>query len=96
MDYRKLVETIPVGKREPLLNRLVDLILTSKNDEKMPNRLANIILYNWQNDVLVSETGLTALLEATLLLEPEKTAEALTQLELTDFAEQIKNVISKT
>jgi len=96
MDYRKLVETIPVVKREPLLNKLIDLILTSKNDEKMPTHLANIILYNWQRDVLVSESGLAALLEAAVILEPEKTVETFAQLELTDFAEHIKEAATKT
>lgn len=96
MDYRKLVETIPVAKREALSNKLIDLILTSKNDEKMPGRLAKTMLYHWQNDVLIGESGLTALLEAAALLEPDKTIEAFTELDLTGFAEQIKEATTKT
>jgi hypothetical protein len=96
MDYRKLVETIPVVKREPLSNKLIDLVLSSKNDEKMPSPLANTILHHWQNDILISESGLTALLEVAALLEPDKTIEAFTQLELADFAEQIKEAVVKT
>ncbi len=90
MDYRKLVELIPPAKWEPLSNRLADFILTSKNDEKMPSRLANNILYFWQQDVLESESGLSALLEAAVLLEPEKTFGVLTELELANVAEQLK------
>jgi len=96
MDYRKLVEAIPVAKREPLSNKLVDLILSSKNDEKMPSQLASIILHHWQNDILISESGLAALLEAATLLEPDKIIEAFTELELTGFAEQIKEATAKT
>jgi len=96
MDYRKLVETIPVAKREPLSNKLIDLVLSSKNDEKMPNQLANTILHHWQNDILISESGLTALLEAAALLEPDKTIEVFTQLELASCAEQLKEVTAKT
>jgi len=96
MDYRKLVEAIPVVKREPLLNKLMDLILSSKNDEKMPAHLANTILCHWQNDILISESGLTALLEAAVLLEPDKTIEVFTQLELAVFVEQIKESVAKT
>jgi hypothetical protein len=96
MDYRKLVETIPVAKREPLSNKLIDLILSSKNDEKMPSQLANAILHHWQNDILISESGLTALLEAAALLEQDKTIEVFHQLELTDFAQQIKEVKAAT
>jgi len=95
MDYRRLVETIPVIKREPLSNKLIDFILLSKNDEKMPNQLANTILHHWQNDILITEAGLTALLEAAVRLEPEKTVEAFTQLELTEFAELIKSAAPK-
>lgn len=96
MDYRKLVEAIPVVKRETLSNKIIDLILSSKNDEKMPIQLANSILHHWQNDILVSESGLTALLEAAALLEPDKTIEAFAQLELAGFAEQIKEATAKT
>jgi len=90
MDYRKLVETIPAAKRELLSNKLIDIILSSKNDDKMPSQLANTILHHWQNDILISESGLTALLEAATLLEPDKTTEAFSQIGLAGFAEQIK------
>jgi len=85
-----------VAKREPLSNKLIDLILSSKNDEKMPSQLANTILLHWQNDILITEAGLTALLEAAILLEPDKTIEVFTQLELAVFAEQLKEVVAKT
>jgi len=96
MDYRRLVEAIPVVKREPLSNKLIDLILSSKNDEKMPSQLANTILLHWQNDILITEAGLTALLEAAALLEPDKTLEVFAQLELGGLAEQIKEAVVKT
>jgi hypothetical protein len=96
VDYHNLVGTIPVAKRESLLNKLVDLILASKNDEKMPNQLANTILHHWQSDILISESGLAALLEAAILLEREKTVEAFTSLELTDFAALLKQEMTGT
>jgi len=93
VDYRKLVELIPVAKWESLSDKLVDFILTSKNDEKMPNQLANTILHYWQQDVLKSESGLTALLEAALLLEPDKTINAFSELQMVNIAEQIKETL---
>jgi len=96
MDYRKLVEAVPVIKREPLMNKLVDLILTSKNDEKMPSSVANAILHQWQNDILISESGLTPLLQAAVILEPDKTVEVFDGLEMTDLAELIKQAAPKT
>ena len=90
VDYRKLVESIPVGKWEMLSNKLIDFILTSKNDEKMPSKLANMILHHWQHDVLKTDTGLIALLEAVLLLEPEKTINVFNELQIANVAEQIR------
>ena len=71
-------------------NKLADFILTSKNDEKMPAALANSILLQWRNDLLKSERGLAALLEAAVLLEPEKTIGFFTELQMTDIAGEIK------
>jgi len=90
MDYRTLVESVPPAKREMLSDKLVDLILTSKNDDKMPSQLVGMILRHWQQDVLESETGLTALLEASLLLEPEKTVGAFAEMEMANIADQIR------
>jgi hypothetical protein len=91
MDYRRLVGLIPPAKYEELSDKLVDFLLTSKNDEKMPSQLANAILHHWQQDVLESESGLATLLEAALLLEPEKTLSAFNELQMESVAEQIKS-----
>ena len=72
MDYHKLVESIPVEKRKTTADKLVGIILSSKNDYKMPSNLANTILHQWQQDLLTSELGLSALLKAAVLLEQEK------------------------
>lgn len=94
MDYEKLVQMIPVGKWEMLSDKLVDFILSSKNDEKMSSQLANTILHYWQQDVLKSESGLTALLEAALLLEPDKTVNVFNELQMANIAEEIKGALS--
>jgi len=94
MDYRKIVELIPTANRQTLSNKFVDFILTSKNDEKMPSQLANTILNYWQQDILESESGLTALLEAALLLEPDKTVSVFSELQMTNIVEQIKAALT--
>lgn len=93
LDYHKLVELIPVAKWEAVSDRLVDLVLTSKNDENMPSQLANRILYYWQQDVLKSESGIAALLEAAILLEPDKATNALSELQIGEIAEQVKKML---
>ena len=93
MAYQKIVKTIPVEKREKLSDKLVDFLLKSKKEDKMPSDLANTILGQWQLGSLTTEAGLAALLEAAALLESEKTMEVLEQeLQLVDVAKAIREV----
>jgi 16S rRNA C1402 N4-methylase RsmH len=93
LDYLKLAETIPSEKRSALCNKLVDLVLTSKNDEKMPHHIARSILHHWQQNNLQTGSGLATVLEAAILLEPEKTMNALNEAHVTNVAEEIKKAI---
>lgn len=90
MNYIELASLIPTEVRQRLSDKLVDFILTSKNDNKMPSRLANNIVHDWQRDLLQSESGLAKLLEAAVLLEPEKVIGTLNELQLANVAAQIK------
>ena len=93
MDYQKIVKKIPVEKREKLSDKLIDFLLKSKKEDKMPSGLANTILTQWQQGSLTTEAGLAALLEAAVLLEPEKTMESLEQeLQLMDVAKAVKEM----
>ena len=93
MNYHKLVELIPVEKRKITVNKLVDIILSSKKDNKMPSNLAKTILYQWQQNLLISISGLSALLNAAVLLEQEKTLIVLGELQLDEIADKIKGEI---
>lgn len=95
MDYSKLVSLVPAAKWDVLSNKLVDFILTSKNDDRMPSTLARSILHQWQNNTLRSESGHAALLNAAVLLEPEKTIATLNELQIVDVAEQIKTSVKQ-
>jgi Tfp pilus assembly pilus retraction ATPase PilT len=90
MEYAKLVGMIPIDKRDMLSDKLIDFILTSKNDEKMPSQLANTLLHFWQQNLVKTENGLAVLLEAALLLEPEKTVNIFGELQMANIAEKIK------
>ena len=70
MDYNGLVDLVDESQWQSLLDKLVDLILTTKNDEKMPSTLARRFLHLWQQDRLVSKMGIAVLLEAGVSLEP--------------------------
>jgi hypothetical protein len=90
MDYVDLVGLVDASTWQPLSNKLVDLILTTKNDEKMPGPLARRILYLWQQDSLASKLGLAVLLEAAVKLEPERALSILSELQLRDLESKVR------
>ena len=95
MSYKKIVEMIPVEKREKLSDKLLNYLLKSKNEKKMTSSLAYCFLSQWQTGTFNDEVGLAVLLEATALLEQEKTTEFLEQeLQLADVAKAIKEAVS--
>ena len=94
MAYLKIVKSIPVEKREKLSDKLLNFVLKSKKEDRMPSELANTILNQWQLGPLTTEAGLATLLEAAVLLESEKTMEFLEQeLQLTDVAKAVKEMV---
>ena len=94
MDYNGLVDLVDESQWQSLSDKLVDLILTTKNDEKMPSTLARRFLHLWQQDRLASKMGLAILLEASVRLEPEKTLNTLTELNLGILESKIKEASS--
>ncbi|MCJ7722235.1 hypothetical protein MUO98_07530 [Candidatus Bathyarchaeota archaeon] len=91
MVYKKIVNMIPVEKRGTLSDKLLNYLLKSKKETKMTSSMAHCFLGQWQTGTFEDETGLAVLLEATALLEPEKTIEFLEQeLQLADVAKAVK------
>ncbi len=90
MDYPKLVELVPAEKLGPLSDQLLNFILTTKNDGKMPTKLANSMLCKMQHGSIKAQSGVAVLLEAAMLLEPEKTMAALGEMQLAKLAEALK------
>jgi len=96
MTYHKMVKSIPKENREKLSDRLVDTILKSKRGDKMPDRLAKSILSRWSQGPLTDDDSLAELLEASVLLEPEKTVESLKQkLQMVNLAKAVEQVSAK-
>jgi len=95
LTYKKIVKMIPVEKREELSDKLLNYLLKSKKEKKMPSSLAKCFLSQWQTGSFDDEVGLAVLLEATALLEPEKTTEFLEQeLQLAEVAKALKEAAS--
>jgi hypothetical protein len=88
MDYPKLVEMIPAEKWVPLSDKLIGVILNSKNDA-MPVTLANSMLLKMKEGQAGTRDGLAVILQAAVTLDAEKTVTALGDMQLLKVAEQI-------
>jgi hypothetical protein len=96
LNLEEIVGRVPTSIREILIDRLTDIVLSSKRAEELPSSLARIILYYWQRDLLATDTGLEKLLEAAILLEPEKTYRLMEEdLGLHDLVTLLREASSK-
>jgi hypothetical protein len=82
MALEKIAEKIPSSKWAATTERLIDIVLNSANSNKMPSGLAKTILYYWQRDQLATRIGIQRLLEASVIIDPEKTIEVLNEFGL--------------
>ena len=80
MDLEKTVRKIPSSAWEVTSEKLIDIVLNSRSSSKMPSGLAKTILYYWQRDQLATRIGLQRLLEASMIIDPEKTIDVLKEL----------------
>lgn len=85
MALEKIVRKIPSSSWEATSERLIDVVLNSPNASKMPSGLAKTILYYWQRDQLATEVGLQRLLEASMIVDSEKTIDILKELKLQEL-----------
>lgn len=93
MALEKIARKIPVSLWTTASEKLIDIVLNSSNAKKMPSDLAKTILYYWQRDQLASEIGLQRLLEASMILEPEKTIAAMDSLGLPQLVAMLKETM---
>ncbi|MFQ6135202.1 MAG: hypothetical protein ACE5KU_05245 [Nitrososphaerales archaeon] len=85
-----IIKHIPQQVTSPLHKTLIDVILKSKNAQALPPSLAKSILNLYHVDRLSSPEGFKTLLESSILLEREKTAEKLQELNLNEAAAKVK------
>ena len=95
MKYANLTSRMEAPKREKLSNTLLDLVLDSGNADKLTSGLARSLMHAARADELAKETGLENLLEASALLEPEKTPATLESQGFPELASELKKAIEK-
>ena len=90
MAVEKIARKVPASLWNVASEKLVDIALNSPNASKMPSDLAKTILYYWQRDQLATEVGLQRLLEASMILEPNKTISLMEELGLSEIVVMLK------
>ena len=93
MALEKIARNIPASLWNVASEKLTDLILNSPNASKMPTDHAKTILYYWQRDQLATEVGLHRLLEASMILEPEKTVNLMEELGLSEIVVMLRETL---
>jgi hypothetical protein len=86
------VNQIPANLRSSMVDRLIDLILTSPNASKLTGNQARALLQQSKTDKLTTDSGLAILLDSAILLEPLKTSDSLNALGLTNLASRLKSM----
>jgi hypothetical protein len=95
VSYQKIVKMIPVEKRGVISDKLLNYVLKSKKEGKLPSSMAKCFLSQWQTSTFDDEIGLGVLLETAAVLELEKTTEFLEQeCQLMDVAKALKEAVA--
>jgi len=85
-----VLKSIPEAVAPSVSKSLLDIILKSKNAPSLPSSLARQILGLYHDDLLSSKEGFKVLMEASVFLEKDKTAEKLQELNLNEAATNIR------
>ena len=93
MALEKIARNIPASLWNVASEKLIDLVLNSPNAGKMPSDLAKTILYYWQRDQLATEVGLQRVLEASMILEPDKTITLMEELGLPTLVVMLRETL---
>ena len=87
----KGLEDIPTSLLDDLSKKLVAIVLESKDKNAVPPELAKKIIYLWRQDQLASTTGIEALLNGSIKIDPEATYKLLIELGLQELTITLRN-----
>jgi hypothetical protein len=96
MTLKEVILKVPITIRETVAKELLNLIICSEDVDKLPEKIRESISVWWQRDLLPSHTCLERLLEAAILLEPEKTYNLFAEtLKLHEIATMLRYKVLK-
>lgn len=88
----KGLEDIPTSLLDDLSKKLVAIVLESKDKNAVPPELAKKIIYLWRQDQLASTTGIEALLNGSIRIDPDATYKLLDELGLQELTITLRNM----
>lgn len=94
MSEKDVVRMIPVSLYGIVSKRLIEIVLETEKTDSIPTSLAKSILYLWQRDQLENETGIEKLLEAAMLVEPDRTMAFFQEVGLQELVITLKETFS--
>ena len=94
MEFRKLAKIIPEPIREQFAEQLLDILLSTEK-KAIPPRISKSILHYMQREQLHIQPGLTLLIEAVAITEPEKLALALDEFKLYNLTREFSPLWDK-
>jgi hypothetical protein len=74
---RSIINLIPQEQRGPVSTAILDLLLKTKEANKVPAREAKIVLHLMMRDLLATEMGLETLFTCALRAEPVQTLDVI-------------------
>jgi hypothetical protein len=78
--FEEIADAISDEEKKILADKLLGLLLESKSDVELPANLAKVILRLEARDDLHLRFGIIKLLEATMIVEPEKTVDLVNEI----------------
>lgn len=86
VELEQAIRNIPSELQADLSTSLVDLLLVSKNGDKISSLTVKDLLHLWRKDELSTPHGLELLLETAISLDPQETGNVLSLRGLSDLA----------
>jgi hypothetical protein len=85
-------EKIPLSLHENLSQQMIDIIIGAEKKSAVPTDLAKKIIYLWRQDQLATPTGISTLLEASMIVSTTKTFKVIDELGLNEITVALRNL----
>jgi hypothetical protein len=86
------MNNVPASLYKPLSEKLVSIILESKDRNAVSAEMTKKIIYLWRQDMLASPTGIEALVKAAVQVDSADVAKVMDDLGLKELSVALKNL----